>query len=93
MDAQGNPLSKKSININSKVEITFNGPCPKICAVAAGDSSDFKEGDDICTKREVQGNCVVTAREASTYVVLDSSIRALGYWFLGLVSTVAIIMI
>ena len=93
MRANGDALSKKSNNINSKVEITFNGPCPKICAVAPGDSSDFQEGDEICTMVEILGNCVVTSSETSTYAVVDSSIRALGYWFLGLVSTIIVITI
>lgn len=41
MKADGTALSKKSVNSNSKVEITFDGACPKLCLVAPGDSTTF----------------------------------------------------
>lgn len=93
MRADGTALSKRSTNTESKVEITFDGACPKFCLVAPGDTTNFEEGDNICTKAEVQGKCVVTSNETSTYAVGDFSLRQFGYWFLGIVTTAVVIMI
>lgn len=71
MDKAGKSLSKRSKNKDSKVELTFEGECPAKCLVAPGDSTDFQDGEDICTTATVGDDCVLSTTETSTYVLAD----------------------
>lgn len=84
------------------MELKFEGTCPATCLVAPGDTTDFKEGNDVCTTAADGSDCVLTTTETSTYVVADSeagnegdsfSFRSIGYWFLGVVVSAVVIII
>ena len=108
MDKNGKSLSKRSKNKDSKVDLSFEGACPAKCLVAPGDTTDFQEGDDICTTATDGENCVLSTTETSTYVLADVtaenegnqgnegdsfSFRSIGYWFLGIIISAVVIVV